>query len=69
MTLSKLIFNSFQKSQETVRRVNNFNLADPIFNVPKKVELLLGADVRRYFPRQPNEEYRLLHSGFHIRLS
>ena len=29
----------------TMRHVNNLNLADPTFNVPKKVDLLLGADV------------------------
>ena len=28
-----------------MRHVNNLILADPIFNVPKKVDLLLGADV------------------------
>ena len=29
----------------TMRHVNNFNLADPTFNVPRNVDLLLGADV------------------------
>ena len=29
----------------TIRHVNNLNLADPIFNVPNKVDVLLGADV------------------------
>ena len=29
----------------TMRHVNNLNLADPTFNVPNKVDLLLGADV------------------------
>ena len=28
-----------------MRHVNNLSLADPIFNVPYKVDLLLGADV------------------------
>ena len=29
----------------TMRHVNNLNLADPTFNIPNKVDLLLGADV------------------------
>ena len=29
----------------TMRHVNNLNLADPTFNVPGKVDLLVGADV------------------------
>ena len=29
----------------TTRHVNNLNLADPTFNVPNRVDLLLGADV------------------------